>query len=80
METRTLPDKEKKERMAYTSFVVHEFAEAYKMEIPKGYRYLKKYGGLDFTRKHWWVLHTDNQRHVIREIFDLCKENGGYMR
>jgi hypothetical protein len=74
-----LPESEKRERMSYTSFMIHEFAEAYKMNKPEGYRYLEKYGGLDYIRENWWALHIDNQHHVLLEIFDLCKENGGYL-
>jgi len=77
MITKTLPEKDKKERMSYTSFMINEFTEAYKMNKPKGFVYLEKYGGLDYIRRHWWALHTDNQRHVVREIFDVCRRNGG---
>jgi hypothetical protein len=72
-------DIERENRRSYVNFVIHEFPEAYKMNKPEGYRYLKKYGGLDFLREHWWALHIDNQEHVMRELFDICKENGGYL-
>ena len=64
----------------YVCFIVPTFAEAYKMDKPEGFRYLKKYGGLDFIREHWWALHTENQYYAVRYIFDVCKNNGGYMR
>ena len=65
--------------MSYTSFIINEFPEAYKMDKQEEYRYLKKYGGLDYVRENWWALHIDNQHHVLLEIFYLCKKNGGYL-
>jgi hypothetical protein len=49
------------------------------MSTPDGYRYLKEFDGLDFICEHWWALHIDNQDHVMDEIFDVCKRNGGYL-
>jgi hypothetical protein len=72
-------DKETVNKMKYTSFAIVEFAEAFKMGKPEGYRYLKKYGGIDYIAENWWALHTDNQYHVMLEIFDICKENGGHL-
>jgi hypothetical protein len=79
METKEPLSKEEREKMNYTCFMIHEFGEAYKMNYQKGYYYLKKYGGLDFIRKHWWPLHTDNQKHAVRDVFEICKRNGGYL-
>jgi hypothetical protein len=72
--------KEAVNKIAFVTFIINEFGEAYKIDKQEGYRYLKQYGGLDFIHEHWWALHIDNPRHVLREIFDLCKENGGWMR
>jgi hypothetical protein len=73
----TSAEREESIRMSYIAFVINEFPEAFKMGKPEGYQYLKKYGGLDYICEHWWALHIDNQRHVMQQIFDICKENGG---
>jgi hypothetical protein len=84
-ETKTLPnkkalsDREAENRMSYITFVINEFPETYNMNKPEGYRYLKQYGGLDYLCEHWWALHIDNQEHVMRDIFNICKRNGGYL-
>ncbi|GBU22812.1 hypothetical protein R80B4_02724 [Fibrobacteres bacterium R8-0-B4] len=74
-----VPDKETLERIAFMSFIIPEFGEAYKMEKRRAYLYLKEYGGIDYIYRHWWALHTDNPRHALRDIFDICKKNGGYL-
>jgi len=72
-------DKETDDKVSFMSFIIPEFAEAFKMDKPMGYRYLKKYGGLDYINKHWWALHTDNPYHVLLSTFNICKRNGGYL-
>ena len=70
-------DREAEERIGFMSFIIPEFGEAYKMDKRKAYLYLKEYGGIDYIYRHWWALHTDNPRHALRDIFDICKKNGG---
>jgi hypothetical protein len=53
-------DQETRDRISFITFIILEFARAYKMNRQEAYRYLKKYGGLDYLFKHWWALHTDN--------------------
>jgi hypothetical protein len=78
METKTL-DKETKDRISFITFIIAKFASSYKMNGQEAYFYLKKYGGIDYIFKHWWVLHTDNPFWVVREMLDVCRRNGGYM-
>jgi hypothetical protein len=78
-EKEALAEREERNRTSYITFVINEFPETYKMNKPEGYRYLKKYGGLDYLCEHWWALHIDNQEHVMRDIFNICKRNGGYL-
>jgi len=41
------------------------------------FRLLKKYGGIDFIFEHWWALHTDNPFWAVRDIYEVCRQNGG---
>jgi hypothetical protein len=76
METATL-DKTTSDKVNFISFIVPEFAAAYKMNIQKAYFYLKKYGGWDYLNKHWWALHTDSPFWALRSIYNVCYKNGG---
>jgi len=58
METNTL-SKETRDEISFLTFIVPEFAAAYKMNIQDAYRYLKQYGGIDYLREHWWALHRE---------------------
>ena len=76
METGTL-DKENRNEISFISFIITEFAAAYKMNVQKAYLYLKQYGGIDYLRENWWTLHTDNPFWAVRDIFEICRQNGG---
>jgi len=72
-----LEDKEQRNKVRFIAFIIPEFARSYKMNKPEAYQYLKQYGGLDFIFEHWWALHTDNPFWAVRDIYEICRQNGG---
>ena len=70
-------DKDTGDKVNFVAFIIPEFAKSYKMGIPDAYRYLKKYGGIDYLNQCWWALHTDNPFWAVRDMFEVCKNNGG---
>ena len=50
METQAL-NKQMSDKISFISFIIPEFAAAFKMKISDAYLYLKQYGGLDFLHK-----------------------------
>ena len=70
-------DKKTSDKVSFISFIIPEFAAAFKMKISDAYKYLKKYGGLDFLHKHWWALHTDNEYYTLLDLYEICLKNGG---
>jgi hypothetical protein len=79
MKTNVL-SKETENKMAFVGFIIPQFADAFKMDIRKVYRYLKQYGGMDYILDCWWALHVDNPYWAVRDIFDVCEMNGGKLR
>ena len=63
-------------RISNMNFLIFEFAYAYKMPIPDAYKFLKKYGGLDFLHEHYWALHIDNPWNAVRDMLIVCQHNG----
>lgn len=76
METQLL-SKEKSDKISFITYIVPEFAAAYKMKIQDAFFYLKKYGGWDFLNEHWKALHTANTFHVVDYLYRICYQNGG---
>ena len=70
-------DRETENRVSFMVFIIIEFARAYKMSNPNAYRYLKKYGGIDFIDECWDGLHTENPMWAVRYIYEVCRNNGG---
>jgi hypothetical protein len=48
---RTL-DKQTSDKVSFITFIVPEFVAAFKMSMPKVYKYLIRYGSFDFLSKH----------------------------
>ena len=65
------------DKISFMTYIVPAFADAYKMNVQDAYFYLKKYGGWDFLTEHWWALHTDNDIWAVRDIYEICHQNGG---
>jgi hypothetical protein len=70
-------DKVASDKVSFITFIVPEFAAAYKMNIQDAYFYLKKYGGWDFLNEHWRALHTDSLPYALHNIYEICYKNGG---
>ncbi|MDR1563328.1 MAG: DUF3791 domain-containing protein [Dysgonamonadaceae bacterium] len=76
METKEI-NRPVRNKISFISFMILEFAEAFKMNKPAAYQYLKQYGGLDFLFKHWWAMHTDDRYYGLRDLYEVCRKNGG---
>ncbi|MCL2041303.1 MAG: DUF3791 domain-containing protein [Bacteroidales bacterium] len=70
-------DKATSDKISFMTYIVPAFADAYKMNVQDAYFYLKKHGGWDFLTEHWWALHTDNDIWAVRDIYEICCQNGG---
>jgi hypothetical protein len=73
-------DKETSDKVSFISFIIPEFAAAFRIDMPEAYRYLVCYGGFEFLTTHWRALHTDNKYWALLDIYDICRKNGGYLR
>ena len=65
------------DKISFMTYIVPAFADAYKMNVKEAWLYLKKYGGWDFLKEHWWALHTDSTFWAVRSIYNICYQNGG---
>ena len=64
-------------KVRFITFMIAQFAKAYKMGKREAYLYLRQYGGFDYLKNHWWALHIQNPFWVEREMFAVCRRNGG---
>ncbi|MCL1957707.1 MAG: DUF3791 domain-containing protein [Fibromonadales bacterium] len=64
-------------KISFIASIIPAFADAYKMNVSNAYDYLKKYGGLSYLLEEWWALHTENIVWAVRDIYEICRNNGG---
>ena len=74
---REILSKQLSDKIAFISYIIPMFADAYKMDMQEAWFYLKQYGGFDFINQHWWALHADNVLYALNDIYEVCHKNGG---
>jgi hypothetical protein len=72
-----IENSENENKIGFIACIIPAFADAYKMSVPNAYNYLKKYGGLNYLLDEWWALHTENIVWAVRDIYEVCRNNGG---
>jgi hypothetical protein len=72
-----MSDSEMHNKVRFVTFIISQFARAYKMNKQDAYLYLQKYGGLDYIFECWRALHIDNPFWSVRDIYKVCRKNGG---
>ncbi len=70
-------DKITSDKISFLTFIVPEFAAAYKMDVQEAFFYLKKYGAWTFLNEHWQTLHTENPFYTVDYLYQICYKNGG---
>jgi len=77
MAKETIESSEAASKISFIATIIPAFADAYKMKASDAYNYLKKYGGLSYLLDEWWALHTENIVWAVRDIYEVCRDNGG---
>ena len=70
-------DEDMHHKIRFITFMIAQFAKTYKMGKREAYLYLRQYGGFDYLKNNWWALHIQNPFWVEREMFAVCRKNGG---
>jgi len=56
---------------------ISEFAEQFDLDQPAAYRYLAKYGGIEFLLEHYEIEHTLSTDDAIDDLEAICQQAGG---
>jgi hypothetical protein len=81
METKTRElDEETKMHINITMSLISEFAYAYKMSVPRAYKYLEDYGGIEYLDKHYKALQAKSTWDAVLELLEFCQANGAPLR
>lgn len=66
-----------KDQVYYITAIVSEFALRYGLNTQQAYRYLSRFGGIDFVTRHYGVEHTLPFDDVIEDLSEYCQRRGG---
>lgn len=64
----------------YIVICVNDFAERFGMDSNEAYRFLEKFGGIDFLMQHYDIEHTLGLDDAIDDLAMICRRNGGVLQ
>ena len=67
-------------QIEYLVCCIGSFAERFSITNASAYKYLDKFGGLDFLIKHYDLEHTFSIDDATDDITRICNRNGGYLQ
>ena len=60
-----------------TAAVISEFSLAHNLTLAQAFRYLNRYKGIEFVKRHYEVEHTLSFDDVVDDLTTYCKRMGG---
>ena len=70
----------KKDMVNYLTALVSEFAHLHSLNGAQAFRYLDRYGGIDFVVRHYEAEHTLPFYDVVTDLTDFCHRKGGALQ
>ena len=64
----------------YLVICINDFAERFAMETKAAYRFLARFGGIDFLMQHYEIEHTLSLDDAIEDLEMVCRQNGGVLQ
>ena len=61
----------------YLVICINDFAERFAMETKAAYRFLARFGGIDFLMQHYETEHTLSLDEAMEDLETICRQNGG---
>jgi len=61
----------------YLVICINDFAERFAMETKAAYRFLARFGGIDFLMQHYEIEHTLSLDEAMEDLETICRQNGG---
>jgi len=61
----------------YIIALVNEFGKSYGLTDSQSYRYLRRFGAIDFFISNYNAAHTQSFKDMVEAAKDFCKYRGG---
>lgn len=66
--------------LRYAIALFAEFAHKFNLKDSQAFKYIKRYGGLEYLREYYDVLHTLSFEEVVEGLARICNKNGGRLK
>jgi len=66
-----------KDVIEYMIALVNEFAKECGLTDREAFRYMKRFGAIDFFIEHYNVAHTQSFADMVDVAKEFCRKNGG---
>jgi hypothetical protein len=63
----------------YLVICINDFAERFGLEPQIAYRFLAKFGGMEFLMRHYDIEHTLSLDDAVEDLKTICRRNGGVL-
>ena len=63
----------------YIVVCINDFAERFAMDSRTAYRFLARFGGIEFLMEHYEIEHTLSIDDAIDDLELVCRRNGGVL-
>ena len=63
----------------YLVVCINDFAERFALDSIASYKFLSRYGGIDFLLQHYEVEHTLSLDDAVTDLEIICRKNGGVL-
>jgi len=64
----------------YLVVCINDFAKRFAMDTKEAYKFLSKYGGIEFLMQHYEIEHTLSLEEAIEDLALICQKNGGKLQ
>lgn len=65
------------DRIEYVIAVISEFAAHHGLTPRQSFRYLQRFGGIEFIDKYYNVNHTLSFENMVEDLTEYCQKRGG---
>lgn len=68
------------DKIEYLVMLVKLFAQHYALSTTQAYRYISRYGGVDFVDRNYNIMHTLSFDDMVEGLSDYCRKSGGMLK
>lgn len=66
-----------KNKIEYLVVFINKFAKHFSLTDTQAFRYMKRFGGINFVLQNYGIMHTLDMDDTISDMSVFCRKSGG---